>query len=74
MVGNILVNNMTKNRRHILTRVAVGKLVMSSLVIPKTEQKNAPIVSLAQSDENVMHVETIANIEASIQSGITYVI
>ena len=63
--------SITKNRRAIFTRVADGKLVMLSVVIPKKEQKMAPIVSLAQSDEKVMQVDTSANIEASIQSGIT---
>lgn len=54
--------------------MAVGKFVISSLVIPNTEQKKAPIVSLAQSDEKVMQVDTIANMDASIRSGMTYVI
>ena len=63
-----------KNRRPIFTSVAVGRLVMSSEVMPKKEQKIAPMVSLAQSEEKVIHVDTIANIDASISSGITYVI
>ena len=74
LVGNILTKSITKKSRHILTSVAVGKFVISSDVIPNTEQKMAPIVSLAQSDEKVMQVDTIANIDASMQSGITYVI
>ena len=71
LVGSIGTNNITKNSNPIFTSVAVGKFVISSDVIPKTEQNIAPMVSLAQSEENVMHVDTIANMDASIQSGIT---
>ena len=47
-----------------MTKVAVGKFVMSSDVMPKNEQKMAPMVSLAQSEENVIHVDTMANIDS----------
>ena len=62
---------MTNNSSPTFKIAAAGKLLMSSEVIPSAEQKMAPTVSEAQSDENVMQVAIRANIEASIRSGMT---